>query len=349
MNRFLFNNEFKFRLVRHFVFFAATVLGFAFLFFFQNKSDGFASALWITFVNSLFFFSYGYVTIFLLIPEFLLNRKAGWFVVLFLLIGVALSALKLMVSDQIFYAALSPENMQRRGLLNLRFVVVNTKDMTFIVALFCIAKFVKDFFHAEKTRKILQKETLEAKRKLYQAQFDPHFLFNTINNLYAISLLNPEKAIQVVGRLKTVLHYIIDEIQKDFVALESEIVLVKNYIQLEKLRYGNRLKVDFIIDGNLQTARIPPMILFFLIENSFRHGSSLDAGSPWIHVNIKPENGKIQLRVENSKPLSTRIFKGGTLPLSQLRKRLDVIYSRDGYDLKIDETDKSFSVNLELR
>jgi len=349
MNRFLFNNEFKYRLVRHFLFFAATVLGFAFLFFFQNKNNGFASALWITFVNSLFFFSYGYVTIFLLIPEFLLNRKAGWFVVLFLLIGVALSALKLMVSDQIFYAALSPENMQGRGLLNLRFVVVNTKDMTFIVALFCIAKFVKDFFHAEKTRKILQKETFEAKRKLYQAQFDPHFLFNTINNLYAISLLNPEKAIQVVGRLKIVLHYIIDEIQKDFVALESEIVLVKNYIQLEKLRYGNRLKVDFIIDGNLQTAKVPPMILFFLIENSFRHGSSLDAGSPWIHINIKPENGKIHFRVENSKPLKTPTFKGGALPLAQLRKRLDVIYSRDGYDLKIDETDKSFNVNLELR
>jgi LytS/YehU family sensor histidine kinase len=289
------------------------------------------------------------LTIFFLIPEFLLNRKAGWFVVLFLLIGVALSALKLMVSDQIFYATLSPENIQRHGLLNLRFVVVNTKDMTFIVALFCIAKFVKDFFHAEKARKLLQKETFEAKRKLYQTQFDPHFLFNTINNLYAISLLNPEKAIQVVGRLKTVLHYIIDEIQKDFVALESEIVLVKNYIQLEKLRYGNRLKIDFIIDGNPQTAKIPPMILFFLIENSFRHGSSLDAGSPWIHINIKPENGKIHLRIENSKPLNTNNFKGRNLPLSQLRKRLDVIYSRDGYDLKIDETDKSFSVNLELR
>ena len=349
MNRFLFNNDLKYRLVRHLLFFAVTVPGFAFLFYLQNKNDGFAGALWITFVNSLFFFSYGYVTIFLLIPEFLLNRKPGWFVVLFLLIGVALSALKLMVSDQIFYAALSPENSQSRGLFNFRFVVVNTKDMTFIVALFCVAKFVKDFIHAEKVRILLQKETLEAKRRLYQAQFDPHFLFNTINNLYAISLLNPEKAINVVARLKTVLHYIIDEIQNDFVALESEIVLVKNYIQLEKLRYGNRLKVDFIVDGNLQTAKIPPMILFFLIENSFRHGSSLDAGSPWIHINIKPENGKIHLWVENSKPSKTNVFKGGAIPLSQLRKRLDVIYGREGYDLKIDETDKSFSVNLELR
>ncbi len=349
MNRFLFNNDLRYRLVRHFVFFAVTVLGFTFLVYLRNKNDGFAGALWITFVNSLFFFSYGYVTIFLLIPEFLLNRKAGWFVVLFLLIGVALSALKLMISDQIFYAALSPENSQSRGLFNFRFVVINTKDMTFIVALFCVAKFVKDFVHAEKTRKILQMETLEAKQRLYQSQFDPHFLFNTINNLYAISLLNPEKAIHVVARLKTVLHYIIDEIQNDFVALENEIVLVKNYIQLEKLRYGNRLKVDFIVDGNLQTAKIPPMILFFLVENCFRHGSSLDAGSPWIHVNIKPENDKIHLRVENSKPLKNNTFKGGALPLSQLRKRLDVIYSRDGYNLKIDETDKSFSVNLELR
>jgi len=88
-----------------------------------------------------------------LIPEFLLNKKAGWFAVLFLLVGIALSALKLVVSDQIFYSSISPENIDRKGILNLRFIVVNTKDMTFIVALFCIVKYIKDYIHTEDIRK----------------------------------------------------------------------------------------------------------------------------------------------------------------------------------------------------
>ena len=126
----------------------------------------------------------------------------------------------------------------------MRFIIVNTKDMTFIVALFCIAKYVKDYYYAEQVRDMVSRETKVAQRKLLQSQIDPHFLFNTINNLYAISLLNPVKTIEVVRRIKIVLNYIIEEMQKEYVDLKGEIELVNNYVQLEKLRYGKRLKVQ---------------------------------------------------------------------------------------------------------
>ena len=169
-----------------------------------------------------------------------------------------------------------------KGYPNLRFIIVNTKDMTFIVALFCIAKYVKDYMYAERIWKILEMKNKEAQLKLYQSQFDPHFLFNTINNLYALSLLNPKKTKEVIERIKIVLKYITGDTQKEFVDLQHEILLVENYIQLEKLRYGKRLKVEFETEGNLLSQKIPPMILFYLVENCLKHGSSLDAGTPWI-------------------------------------------------------------------
>ena len=300
MNKLLFENSFKIRFLRHLVFFLITIVFFSGILYSQNASYSPFSAIWLTSVNALFFFSYAYITIFILIPEFLLKNKITWFILLFILIGIGLSAIKLVFSDHIFYSSLSPENIEKSGIMNFRFIVVNTKDMTFIVAFFCIAKYAKDYVYAETVRKNLEKQNKEAQRKLLQSQFDPHFLFNTINNLYALSLLNPLKTKNVIDRIKKVLHYIIDESQKDFVDLKDELALVENYIELEKLRYGKRLKVNLEISGDIERGKIPPLILFFLVENCFKHGSSLDAGTPWIHISLIKYEGKVMVKTANS-------------------------------------------------
>lgn len=352
MNRFFYDNNFRYRIGRHLTFFLLTVFAFTTILFVQKSNGNFLQTFGITFINALFFFSYTYLTIFLLIPEFLLKKKNIWFLIVFLLIGIGLSALKLVVSDHIFYSDISPENMERFGFMNLRFIVVNTKDMTFIVALLCIAKYVKDYLYAEKIRKVLEIQTKEAQRKLFQAQFDPHFLFNTINNLYALSLLNPQKTKEVIARIKIVLNYIIEEIQKKYVDLKQEISLAESYIELEKLRYGNRLDIDFKIEGDMEHYRIPPMILFILIENCFKHGSSLDAGTPWIKIKVKTDKGIIFLSAENSKPKTKSGGKGSGKAKHQLihlRKRLEIIYAPQGYEMEIFESAGTYKVKIELK
>ncbi|HKI88048.1 MAG TPA: histidine kinase [Draconibacterium sp.] len=352
MNKLFYDNSFSYRFLRHFIFFLVTVFAFAGILFVQNGTETFGRTLWITFLNSLFFFGYAYITIFLLIPEFLLKRKIVWFILLFLLVGVGLSAIKLVTSNQIFYSSISPENIPRTGIMNLRFIVVNTKDMTFIVALFCIAKYVKDYLYTERLRKKLEIQNKAAQGKLLQAQFDPHFLFNTINNLYALSLLDPMKTKEVIERIKIVLNYIIDESQKNFVILSDEISLVENYIQLEKLRYGKRLNVEYKTTGNPESLKIPPMILFFLVENSFKHGSSLDAGTPWIKIEIEVRAEEIRLMVANSKPKSmveTESRENSGRGLQNLKLRLGLLYSGNRYALKIENREKSFTVNLDLK
>lgn len=352
MNKLLYNTRFLYRGTRHFIFFGFTVLLFTVILYLQNGTDGFTHALWLTFSNALFFFAYAYITIFLLIPEFLIKRKIAWFFLLFTLVGIGLSALKLAVSDYIFYASISPESIERNGVVNLRFMVMNTKDMTFIVALFCVAKYAKDYLYTEGLRKKLEQQNQEAKSKLLQSQFDPHFMFNTINNLYALSLLNPQKTNTVIRKMKTVLTYITAESKKGFVPLENELALVKNYIQLEKIRYGKRLKVDFDINGNTTNVKIPPMVLFLLIENSFKHGSSIDAGTPWIKLKVDAEPGKVTLLAKNSKPKTvvqnTANYEKGK-GFKGLIQRLDIIYEPKGYQLTIDDNDEWFSVNLVLK
>ena len=352
MNKLLYDNTFSFRFLRHFTFFLVTLFVFAGILFVRNGTETFGHTLWVTFVNSIFFFGYAYITIFLLIPEFLLKQKILWFILLFLLVGIGLSAIKLVASNQILYAFISPENIPRTGLMNLRFIAMNTKDMTFIVALFCIAKYVKDYLYTDHLRKKLEIQSKAAQGKLLQAQFDPHFLFNTINNLYALSLLDPVKTKDVIERIKIVLNYIIDESQKNFVALSDEVSLVNNYIQLEKLRYGKRLNVDYNTDGDLDAAKIPPMILFFLVENCFKHGSSLDAGSPWIKIHIDATPEKIRFLVANSKPRSmvkTEMEENGGRGLQNLKRRLELLYSKQRYTLKIENKEHIFTVHLELK
>lgn len=334
------------------MFFTFTVLAFTSILIIRDICNSPFKALWITFANGIFFFGYGYITIFLLIPEFLVKKRAGWFILLFFLSGIGLSTLKFVVSDYIFYSSIAPKNIELAGYVGLRFIVVNTKDMSFIVALFCIVKYVKDYLFTEKVRRKLEKENRMSQAKLIQSQFDPHFLFNTINNLYALSLLNPDRTREVISRIRTVLKYIMDEIQKDFVPLKNEISLVENYILLEKLRYGKRLKVNLVANVKVNECRIPPMILFFLVENSFKHGSSLDAGSPWIDINISFENDKVIFKVENSKP---QIFVGDEkenrkkrIRLKDLSKRLALLYGDNGFNLEIVNGENSFLVTLRL-
>ncbi|WP_163325786.1 sensor histidine kinase [Draconibacterium mangrovi] len=352
MNKLMYNNSVLYRGTRHLLFFVVTVVLFTGILFVQTENGSLIQVFSITLGNAFFFFGYAYITIFLLIPELLLKAKPFWFIVVFLLVGIGLSALKLLFSDYIFYASIAPENISGNGAFNLRLIVMNTKDMTFIVALFCIAKYVKDYILTENLRKKLERQHRKAQTTLLQSQFDPHFMFNTINNLYALSLLNPGKTNEVISRMKIVLTYIINESLKEFVTLKDEVELVENYLQLEKLRYGKRLKVSYNTEGDLSTAQIPPMVLFLLVENSFKHGSSLDAGTPWINIFVQATDEKIIIETENSKPeglqKKTKEIERGS-GYSGLKRRLNIIYDGQGYNLKVKDMGDRFKVRLELK
>lgn len=348
MNKFLFDNALRFRISRHIVFFTVVVLVFTLVLYSRNSEKTFLYQLNLTFINALIFLGYGYLTIFILIPFLVLRRKYAWFAVSFLALGFVLSAIKLSVSDYIFYSAISPEFIGSKGMFSVRFILVNTKDMSFIVALFVIARFSKDWLIAEKQHKILQKKYAELNLKLLQNHFEPHFLFNTLNNLYALSLRNFDETLDLICRLKRVLHFAIVDGQQEKVLLNNEIAMIQDYIRIELLRYGSRLQLINNVKGEISQQVIAPFVLFTLVENCFKHGSSTDAGNPWIELNLNCKKNRLSVETKNSMPKKIQLVHATeNKGLVRLRQRLDLIYPKK-YSLVVQPKEQEFTVKLDL-
>ncbi len=348
LNKFLFHTALKYRIGRHLIFFMLLVLIFTLVLFSRSSNHHFLQLLYLTFINALIFLGYGYLTIFVLIPIFLPIRKYAYFGISFLGLGFLLSALKLSISDFIFYSSISPEFVDANGLLSLRFILINTKDMSFVVALIVIAKFTKDWLIAEKQHQLLQQKYDELNLRLLQSHFEPHFLFNTLNNLYALSLTNSEKTLNVIRKFKRVLQFSIADAQKKKVLLSTEIRMIEDFIDIEQIRYGSRLRIVNTVNGAFENLTIAPFLLFTLVENCFKHGSSTDAGQPWIRLSLSCEKNRIYFEAMNSTPKNhsgnLSIHENG---LAKLRQRLELIY-RKKYSLILLEEPQQFKVTLEL-
>jgi len=348
MNKFLFDNALKFRISRHIVFFTIVVLVFTLVLYSRSSDQTFLYQLKLTFINALIFLGYGYLTVFILIPFLVLRRKYVLFAFSFLSLGLVLSAIKLSISDYIFYSAISPEFIGSKGMLSARFILINTKDMSFIVALFVVAKFSKDWLIAEKQHKILRRKYAGLKLKLLQNHFEPHFLFNTLNNLYALSLRNFDETLDVICRFKRVLHFAIVEAQQDKVFLDNEIAMIQDYIRIELLRYGSRLHLTNNVKGEINQQVIAPFVLFTLVENCFKYGSSADAGNPWIELSLNCKKNRLSVETKNSMPKKIQLVHAAeNHSLVRLRQRLDLIYPKK-YSLVVQQKEQEFTVKLDL-
>jgi LytS/YehU family sensor histidine kinase len=325
------------------------VLIFSLVLYSRSDAQPFLSLFSLTFINAVIFLGYGYLTIFVLIPIFLSERKYVWFALAFLLLGFFLSSIKLSVSDFIFYSSISPEYLNSKGILNFRYILINTKDMSFIVALMIVAKYTKDWLIAEKQHQLLQIKFDELNLRLLQSHFEPHFLFNTLNNLYALSFINLERTTDIIRKFKRILQFSIHDAQLKTVPLKTELDMIHDFIEIEQIRYGDRLRVEYQIEGRTEQLDIAPFILFSLVENCFKHGSSTDAGNPWIKISLQGREGQIVFEAKNSIPAKCHsnlaIQEKG---LAKLRQRLELIYSQR-YSLSLKSDALEFSAKLELK
>lgn len=351
MQKLLFNNKLNYRITRHLIFILGIILLFSIVLYFSRTHHNFFEALTLTAGNSFFFLLYAYLTLFLLIPHTLLKGRIFWFVLIFAATGIFLSMLKLIFSDEIFYASISPEYFRSGYPGTISKLLVNAKDMTFIVALLCVGKFTKDFIYTEHQLRELEKQNREARQRLLQSQLNPHFLYNTINNLYALSLLEPGKTLAVTKKIQKVLAYIVEQSRYNFLNLREELDLVKNYVSLEKLRYGKRFRARVVKKGNIEEWQVPPMVLFLMAENGIRHGSRSDTGNPWLKIVVDAQPGLLTLEVANSKPQVynyKRHNENKGNGLQNLKKRLEILYPANNYTVEIEEDERFFCIRLEL-
>lgn len=194
----------------------------------------------------------------------------------------------------------------------------------------------------------LQKEKAITELKYLKAQLNPHFLFNTLNNLYSFVINKSPKAADMVLQLSEILDYVLYQSQNDKVLLIEELKSIDNYIALQEIRYGNNLQVSFTKELENKRGMICPLLLLSVVENAFKHGAKPSVESPKIEIELHQTDAQIVIRVRNTKPdiVQEKCTESG-IGLSNIQRQLNLTYP-DKHRLSITNADTYFSLELSL-
>ena len=192
----------------------------------------------------------------------------------------------------------------------------------------------------------------EAELKLLKAQLNPHFLFNTLNNLYGLSVIKSDKLPGLMLKLSDLLRYSLYETSAVLVPLEKEIKYLENYISLEKIRLEDKTDIKFEVSGNLSSIKIAPMLFIVFVENAFKHLGILNDGTSSVFVKITENNDEIHFScintIDETETQNHELEKGKSgIGLQNAKKRLSLLYA-DKHQLKIEKKANLYCVNLKL-
>lgn len=199
---------------------------------------------------------------------------------------------------------------------------------------------------------VRRQQEKEAELKLLKAQLNPHFLFNTLNNLYGLSVIKSDKLPSLMLKLSDLLRYSLYETSAVLVPLEKEIKYLENYISLEKIRLEDKTDINFEVSGNLSSIKIAPMLFIVFVENAFKHLGVLSDGKSSVFVKITENNEELHFSCENTidetETQNHELEKGKSgIGLQNAKKRLSLLYA-DKYQLKTEKKSNTYAVNLKL-
>ena len=288
-----------------------------------------------------------YFVIYYLVPNWLVKKKYITFGVLFF--GSALVAGTLIWA--LYYLYLFPASPDaQKGFINVK-LLYKAVDLIYISSLPTILKLLQLSIQQEKVTLQIAQQRSDAELKVLKNQLHPHFLFNTLNNLYGMVLTNHPKAPDVITRLSDMMSYMLYECDTRSISLEKEIANLENYIELEKIRYGSRLEIAFEKGGEVNGKQIAPLLLLPFVENAFKHGAAKNEKDPWICINLWVNDNLLNFTVENnvvSENGQLHVHTQSGIGLINVKKRLDMIYPGK-HTLEVKEHDTYLSkLNLDL-
>ncbi|MDB5014097.1 MAG: sensor histidine kinase [Daejeonella sp.] len=217
-----------------------------------------------------------------------------------------------------------------------------------VVALTSAIKLLRNWYKVQSRHQELEKESMDAELKFLKTQINPHFFFNTLNNLYALTLIKSDDAPKVVLKLSGLMDYMLYEGNAPYVSLKREVEHVENYLALEKLRFGDRLDLKLNINGELGDKEIAPMLILPFLENSFKHGVSELIQNCFVYIDLIVLKDELILSVENSKPDESAAAKEKEcIGLKNVKRRLDLLY-KNRFRIDIVDNTSSFKVVLNL-
>ncbi len=221
---------------------------------------------------------------------------------------------------------------------------VNAIERSNVVVWIAVTVRLFSFWHERK------QAVLQAELNSLKAQLHPHFLFNSLNNLYALSLSNSPQTPEVILGLSNILRYVIYEGSADFVSLERDVIVLKDYIAIENLRYEDRLDLNADFQQNLSPWKIAPLLMLPLVENAFKHGAAETVDNPWINIELQVVGDELVFKISNNKPESTSGTvnnRSERIGLNNVAHRLKLLYP-GAHTLQWHDEQDCFIVELKI-
>lgn len=345
MNSFLYN-EFifspRYRVWRHIIYWSFHISVWAAFWIIMGAPGSYQRHLLNMLMWIPAFVLFGYPLVYGAIPHLLLKGKLWQF----FLAVLAWGFVGLYIDSGYRHYVLIPvqeamglDNILPRGPLAFCYLCMTTSAASPM-----IIKFFKLWTIKQREWMLAQQERITAELQLLKAQVHPHFLFNTLNNIYSFSLENSPKTPEMILKLSSLLSYMLYDCRSEEVRLEKEIEIMKNYIDLEKERYGNKIEISWSVEGDIKGKFIAPLLMLPFLENAFKHGASEQTEKPWMGIDISVKHDALRFKIANSKNEYGYHSSNG-IGIENVKKRLQFIYP-DRYELKINDEGDFFVVSM---
>lgn len=302
----------------------------------------------LSFINHI---SLAYFNVYYLMPKFVYRRRfvAYGFAVLGCLI------IALFVRYFLTYSLVStnvwPEGPEPIDHITVNYAVQMMLGELYVMSFVTAIKITIDWLREKNKLFDLERRQMTSELKFLRSQVSPHFFFNTLNNIYSLTLEKSDKAPELVLKLSHLMRYLLYATRAPLQPLSKEIENIQNYIEIERVRFDEALEVDFQVEGNLENTEIAPMLLIPLVENAFKHGANKSLESIQISISFKIVGNYLHFLLTNTIPvqITEEGQKIGGIGLENVKKRLSLGYSEEEYRFQTKRNQSTFEVDLKLK
>ncbi len=308
------------------------------------------------FITNLFLIGFYYLHSLVLIPRLLANRKVVPYISIIILLLVFFAVLPVIYFQFVKFPV--PRFVQNvrpafppgdHRPFSFRRIFPFSGNLVLFLLILIISggiKIINEWFRTERRNEVIKREKATTELALLKSQVNPHFLFNTLNNIYSLAVVNSPETAGSVMKLSAIMRYVLDDAKSNEVPLEKEILFLENYIALQSARLTDKASVNFVHDMGNSNKLIAPLLLIAFVENAFKYGVSTHIPSE-IMINMHENNGQLTFLVKNKILNNNNSMSNTGIGLRNAKRRLELLYP-DKHTLRILDDGHTFEVHLTI-
>ncbi|MBJ2172832.1 sensor histidine kinase [Aureibaculum sp. A20] len=294
-----------------------------------------------------------YLNVYVLMPFLVFRKKYLIYIIVLLSAIFVMVSIKFNLTYYLLNTNVWPEGPEVTSTLTVDYVVDMMIGELYVITFVTAIKITADWLKEHKRLTDLEKLQMETELLFLKTQVSPHFFFNTLNNIYSLSIEKSDKTPKIILKLSELMRYLLYETKRKRQSLSKEIICLQNYLELEKIRHGEDLVVNMDISGDISGKRIAPILLLSFVENAFKHGANKNIGKVNINIDFNIKEDFLYFTITNPTPADSeyeqRLNTTGGIGLKNVKKRLALGYKKDQYDLNIENGQNLFTVKLKIK